>query len=629
MKKYYPILCIYLLSCFVSCGKPTANTQESILEQNTQTIESEIAIQKESILDKRVQSDENGVVWNIPNTYIEQGVQQTLVSFGEYLLVYGTGLDEEDRLVSKLAVLSLENGEVLHEANVVDFEMPNVQVLENMVVVSDFLDGKVKFFDSKLQEIKTYCTNLEHSATYASPSGNTLYSITQKDGIQVLDMKTNKKTTLLKKTTNLFVSNVSEEMVSVTYTDLKTQLDTYAVLDLAKGTVETVPFSGAVYDVECQNNIWKAAMMYGEDYIIGTKEKQNKFVPNDENAIVSMLSDNKLLTSNYGKNGICYLKLYDIEGKFLSEAVLPSGCMYSFVDPVWSEYDGGYFFIANHLGKDMLLFWDLSKQVEGEDLHLKKYPEDSKQYGSKISETLYKKAEEMSLKYGIDVKIAEQTDTQFLDFSAKEEFGEDEISFGLDMLEKVLACYPDNFMKQLLYGSQQEIEVHLVGTLTRYSTEETQSGFTSFDAFVEEQGGKTVLVADITRENVLEQTLYHEIAHLIDGKLAFDASLREDAIYSEEAWQKLNPKGFTYAESYHDIPMELYDDKYDDYFIDVYSKTFAKEDRARIMEYAMMERDNVFSANPKIKAKLEYWSACIRDAFDTTGWSKEMKWEIK
>ena len=629
MRRYYPILCIYLLSCFVSCGKPTANTQESVLEQNTQASESEVAVQKESILDKRVQSDENGIVWNIPNTYIEQGVQQTLVGFGENLLVYGTGLDEEDRLVSKFAVLSLETGEVLHKANVIDFEMPNVQVLEDMVVISDFLDGKVMFFNAKLQHIKTYHTNLENSATYASPSGNKLYSITQKDGIQVWHMKTNKKTTLLKNTANLFVSSVSDEVVSVTYTDLKTQLDNYAVLDLAKGTVETVPFAEAVYDVEYQNNIWKVAMMYGEDYIIGTKEKQNKFVPNDENAIVSMLDDNKLLTSSYGKNGICYLKLYDVKGKFLSEAELPSDCMYSFVDPVWSEDDGGYFFITNHLGNDMLLFWDLSKQIEGENLHFIRHGKDSNTYGSEVSEMFYKKAEEMSLKYGIELKIAEQTETKFLDFSAVQELGENEISFGLDTLEKVLASYPDNFMEQLLYGSQKEIEVHLVGALTKYSAEETQSGFTTFDAFVEEQGGKTVLVADITRESVLEQTLYHEIAHLIDGKLAFDASLREDAIYSEEAWQKLNPKGFTYAESYHDIPMELYSDKYDNYFIDIYARTFAKEDRARIMEYAMMERDEVFSANPNIKIKLEYWSACIRDAFDTTGWPKKMKWEAK
>ena len=31
----------------------------------------------------------------------------------------------------------------------------------------------------------------------------------------------------------------------------------------------------------------------------------------------------------------------------------------------------------------------------------------------------------------------------------------------------------------------------------------------------------------------------------------------------------------------------------------------------------------------KIKEKLKYWSACIRDAFDTTGWPEETKWEAK
>ncbi len=50
-------------------------------------------------------------------------------------------------------------------------------------------------------------------------------------------------------------------------------------------------------------------------------------------------------------------------------------------------------------------------------------------------------------------------------------------------------------------------------------------------------------------------------------KLALDASLREDAIYSEDAWQVLNPDGFIYTDSYHDIPMELYTDGYEAYFL--------------------------------------------------------------
>ena len=167
----------------------------------------------------------------------------------------------------------------------------------------------------------------------------------------------------------------------------------------------------------------------------------------------------------------------------------------------------------------------------------------------------------------------------------------------------------------------------MVGTLSKNLTEETYSGFTSFDAFVESQSGKTVLVADITKTSILEQTLYHEIMHLIDNKLAFDASLREDAIYSEETWQRLNPKGFVYAESYHNIPMEFYTDGYERYFIDIYSRTFAKEDRARIMEYAMMKSEWTFSSSPERLAKLEYLSKCIRDAFDTSGWPEYTVWE--
>ena len=61
--------------------------------------------------------------------------------------------------------------------------------------------------------------------------------------------------------------------------------------------------------------------------------------------------------------------------------------------------------------------------------------------------------------------------------------------------------------------------------------------------------------------------------------------------------------------------------------MDDYSKTYAKEDRARIMEY-VMDNDGLAQAvlaHPVLRQKLEIMDQGIRYAFDTTGWD-EVRW---
>lgn len=632
MKKQYFMLCILLLCFLTACGKPTSNTGASELESNIQ--ESEYVTQNTEIanpilLENRIQADEKGVLWQIPNAYVEQGLQQTLLPFGEHLLIYGANVDENQTMVFNIAILSMEDGSVLHNTTLKNLEIPNLQICGTKIVVTDWLSGNIFFLDSKLQTIKTYHANAQNGAIYVSPDTSKVYCFSQKGGIEVIDINTEKTEILLQNTSNLLASSIGGEFVSLGYIDLDTQMEVSAILNLKTGKVESVPFEGIFYDVEYHNSVWKAGIVgMGNEYLFGKEHQANIFVPNDENGIANMLHNpSRLCISAYKDDGFSRMKLYDMSGNFISEAVLPQGTYSPFYDIVWSDTYGGYFFtVTNFDGKDILLFWDLSVDINGENLQFIPQQENTQESGSAVSQTLYEKAKEISLAYGIDIKIAEQTGTDFGDFMAVRELNESYISKALQTLENVCASYPKGFIEQLLHGTQKEIEIHLVGTLTKLPIEETNTGFTSFDAFVQQQSGKTVLVIDVTRTDVFEQTLYHEIAHLIDHKLVFDATLREDALYSEEAWQTFNPEGFVYAESYHDIPMELYDIKYDEYFVDLYSRTFEKEDKARIMEYAMMEREWAFSSE-NLYAKLEYWSRCIRDAFDTTGWPEETKWE--
>lgn len=65
------------------------------------------------------------------------------------------------------------------------------------------------------------------------------------------------------------------------------------------------------------------------------------------------------------------------------------------------------------------------------------------------------------------------------------------------------------------------------------------------------------------------------------------------------------------------------------YFADLYARTFATEDRARVMEHAMMGHNYLFTGEfyAPMREKLKYYLKSIREAFDITGWSEHTTWE--
>ena len=63
------------------------------------------------------------------------------------------------------------------------------------------------------------------------------------------------------------------------------------------------------------------------------------------------------------------------------------------------------------------------------------------------------------------------------------------------------------------------------------------------------------------------------------------------------------------------------------YFLSDYSMTYPTEDRAEILSYAMYGYVEEYKRNPKVFDKLDYYSRCIRDCFDTTGWPDVTSWE--
>lgn len=195
------------------------------------------------------------------------------------------------------------------------------------------------------------------------------------------------------------------------------------------------------------------------------------------------------------------------------------------------------------------------------------------------------------------------------------------VSAGLDLLEDALSVFPEGFFRQLIYGHIDRVQFQLVGGLAATNG---FGGDMSYAAFTDANGSVCKIVLDIY--SLSKNTVWHELSHAIDRRLAWDATYRDEALFTEEGWSALNPDGFTYTGEYGSLGTNIQPEWYS-YFIDDYSMINATEDRARIFEYAVEDSGTLFRDAPGLIAKLQYYSDCIRDCFDTALWPEITAWE--
>lgn len=625
------VLTLMSTSCKASPDIPASQTptkqpdQETVVESIAETNPHE-----PSIKDTATPFNSSDSVFYIENAYIEEGLMQTLLPFGDHFLIYGSRTINDQPGIT-LAVLNKSDGTILYETQLDFMDYCDVATQGSQVTFCDWSSGNIYILDETLTITDTFTSDYPSFATFLSPDATKIYSITIHEGIIITDRITGNKETRLPNATEMFVNTHIGNFVCVSFIDKETQMHVRAALNLETGECTAIPFDGTFGTTQYNDELW--LMQNIEDnqtYYIGKGDRLNTFSLTDKLSFAEMLpKENRLLTKTFTREGSMAMVLYNMDGSFISHCdlgIIGGGFTYP---PIWSEEDNGYYFtITDSTGHDLLLFWDISTPQTGMDLQFKSANAHEIVICTAVDSKLYERAQSLEDTYGIRIKIAEQTEIDYLDFHACQETDPTYIQSALDTLELVLQAYPEGFFKQLVYGTTDEIQFHLVGELTKTTlTEEDTSGFTSFGGFTQDREGRAIVAVNIAGLSSLEQLLHHEIAHLIDNRLTFDAKIREDSLYSDAAWEALNPKGFAYANSYTNLPMEFYNDGYEAYFAELYSRTFIREDRATIMEYAMMGYSHTFTEAPGRLAKLEYWNSCIRDAFDTTGWPEVTVWE--
>ena len=221
-------------------------------------------------------------------------------------------------------------------------------------------------------------------------------------------------------------------------------------------------------------------------------------------------------------------------------------------------------------------------------------------------------------KYGIEVLIyKEAAAVEPYDYDLEYEHLVGVLNRELGLLEEHLANYPEGFLPKLA-SRFNGLKICIVRSLTGTA----ESGSLDSADGIQFLDNYNAYIARAAASNT-EYALYHEMCHLIDTMV-----ISESGAY--DRWDQLNPKGFEYdydyiSNQYRDGSAYLGESNRS--FIDTYSMSFPKEDRARIMEYAMTEGNAFYFQSTTMQSKLKLLCEGIREAFGLRKSPETFLWE--
>ena len=235
-------------------------------------------------------------------------------------------------------------------------------------------------------------------------------------------------------------------------------------------------------------------------------------------------------------------------------------------------------------------------------------------------------------RYDVTIVLGENVPAAFSDYTALPETDPDMIRGTLTVLNNVLSRYPEGFFRSLRGNYYRDIVFYLTGELTPL---DTSYSISNAGAFTTDCGGLCQLALSLPSDPDPAMVV-HELTH------AFDYRFSGEDLWDEDAWNAMNPAGFSYYNSYIDENGESYEftgsreytaeggsPQEEVYFIDAYSKTYSMEDRARLMENLLIESEPYSDccSSPHIQEKLSYYFRFLRDKMDDGTWPDRTEWE--
>ena len=269
-------------------------------------------------------------------------------------------------------------------------------------------------------------------------------------------------------------------------------------------------------------------------------------------------------------------------------------------------------------GEDFLYQWNpASTGVDDDTIYTAAYyTREEPDYEGLAACSLY--AEELSEKHGVEILVYKDAVAQEpWDYHLDYEYQASVLRRELDLLDQRLSLFPQGFL-QTLAEKFTALKICIVRSVTG-SPESGSLEDVNGIQFMDDFDAYIILSTD----HDTEYALYHEMSHLIETVV-----LTESVAY--DRWDNLNPSDFKYDSSYRSS--EIRDSSVwmkpgKEFFIDTYSMSFPKEDRARLFEYAMTAGHEELFRSLNLQAKLKQLCLGIREGFGLESSAETYPWE--
>ncbi len=271
-------------------------------------------------------------------------------------------------------------------------------------------------------------------------------------------------------------------------------------------------------------------------------------------------------------------------------------------------------------GQDLLLGWDVHADIfapaENRDRVYTEAHQGSDASDPEALALCQSYAEEISQRYGIRIRILEDAlAVQPWDYRFQAETMPRVLQQELKLLDQRLSKYPKAVLeKTMSHFSSLSI------CLVREITGTTASGALEQATGVQFLEGTDAYVV-IAAGRFSQQALYHELYHVMETRILNKSPAMDQ-------WNDWNPQGFSYT--YGPEPTgdwEQWLSGENQAFIDTYSMTLPKEDRARVFEYAMMPGAGTLFASDTMQTKLTALCEAIRQAYGLRKSPEIFPWE--
>lgn len=533
-----------------------------------------------------------------PLTALElDGEYTALTSFGENLLLFG-----EESLT-----LLTPDGEIVTVAEL-RLPLPDsgmLQILEDCIACYDLSDGSVVFLDAQLQELRRVPLNdTPIGEPCLSPDGTALYYCTP-EGIRVWDLESDICRTLKLQEGSWLGLTGSFFDGSLLRCRLAREDGTVRTLLISAETGETLAEGDALASLTGSGPLYCCPLE--SEWIFGWKDQHpQNFLPQNAiplpqiSAAVTVTNTDAGLTLDHYDlvSGLRTASLEIPELAEISDLTAAQGCLWFFAE-----------------GK--LYRWDPALTPVEDDTVYTAYRYTADDPDVEGLESYQRRAEELKAQYGIDILIwNDVTAVTPEGYGFEVEYLTRAYEQGFAALEAALAQFPEGFLQKAASWTEDGT-LHIV--LTRRITTPAKEHYATLPGMQYLLGTNAYIALELG--DSLEQSFYHGLAHVIDTLVLSNST----ALYQ---WEDLNPSGFSYDNDYlknleRDGSKYLEGDKR--YFISTFSMSYPTEDRATILEYAMLPGNEAAFESKYMQAKLKRICKGLREVFDLEG--EHYPWE--